>query len=506
MYGSLRLKVPMLDDFRFTGPERHLYKENRIQLTSVGIDIGSSTSLLVFSRLELEREDSRYVPVNRTILYESEILLTPYIEEATIDGDSLDHFINHQYEVAGLERRDVDTGALILTGVALLRNNARVIGDLFAQEAGRFVSVSAGDNLEATMAAYGSGAVTLSAQGHHTLMNVDIGGGTTKVAVCYEGKISDVVAMNVGARLVVWDSDDVIIRLEESGRRIGKAVGLDLKLGRRIKMRELRMIAAYMTDRLFEVIRLAPLTVGVRELMRTPPLTYAGQVNDVTFSGGVSEYIYDRHTNHFGDLGPLLAEEIRTQIAQTGIQVLRPLAGIKATVIGASQYAVQVSGATIFLSPLDVVPIRNIPVVTPDFSLHQANIDPAAIQENVKRTLNRFDLLGTESPFAVAFRWEGSATYARVRAFCEGIINGMKDVLSRGNPVVLVNDGDVGGLVGIHLKENMHLQNPVISIDGIDLREFDYIDIGSLIAGSGAVPVVIKSLIFPTSLHKLPAS
>ena len=99
---------------------------------------------------------------------------------------------------------------------------------------------------------------------------------------------------------------------------------------------------------------------------------------------------------------------------------------------------------------------------------------------------------------ALAFRWEGSATYARIRALCDGIIAGMKDNLNDGNPLVLVNDGDVGGLFGIHLKEEAHLSNPVISIDGIDLQEFDYIDIGSLIPSSGAVPVVIKSLIFPT--------
>lgn len=492
----------MLEDFRFTGPGRDLYGENRIQLTSVGIDIGSSTSLLVFSRLELEREDSRYVPVNRIVLYESEILLTPYIDDATIDGNTLGRFIDHQYEVAGLGRGDVDTGALILTGVALLRQNARAIGDLFAQEAGRFVTVSAGDNLEATMAAYGSGAVRLSAEGRRTVMNVDVGGGTTKIAVCSEGEISDVAAMNIGSRLVVWDSNGVIIRLEDAGRRIGKAVGLDLNLGGRIEMRELTTMTAYMADRLFEVIRLAPLTAETQELMRTLPLTHAGQVNAVTFSGGVSEFIYDRQANQFGDLGPLLAEKIKVKIAQTGTQVLQPATGIRATVIGVSQYAVQVSGSTIFVSPPEVVPICNIPVVTPDFILGEADIDPAAVQESVKRTLNRFDLRGRQWPVALAFRWEGSATYARIRAFCDGIIGGMEDIISGGNPMVLVNDGDVGGLFGIHLKEDVHLPNPVISIDGIDLRDFDYIDIGSFVASSGAVPVVIKSLIFPTSLNR----
>jgi ethanolamine utilization protein EutA len=494
----------MADDFHFTAPGRDLYEENRIQLTSVGVDIGSSTSLLVFSRLELERKDSRYVPVNRIILYESEILLTPYLDDTTIDGDSLGRFIDHQYEVAGLCREDVDTGALILTGVALFRQNARAIGDLFSREAGRFVAVSAGDNLETTMAAYGSGAVSLSAGDAHTLMNVDMGGGTTKIAVCSGGKITDVAAMDIGARLVVWDENGIIIRLEEAGRRIGKAVRLDLTLGRRIEMREMKAMADYMADRLCEVVSQSPLSQEASELMRTEPPA-AGHVNAVMFSGGVSEFIYGRQANQFGDLGPLLAEKIKANMAASAIQMLQPAVGIRATVIGASQYVVQVSGSTIFLSPLDVTPIRNIPVVTPDFVLGDADIDQTAIKESVRRALHRFDLQDGKSPVAIAFQWEGSATYDRINSFCGGVITGMKDNLNGGNPLVLVNDGDVGGLFGIHLKEELHLASPVISIDGIDLREFDFIDIGSLIASSGAVPVVIKSLMFSGAPNRPPA-
>src|SRR5258708_15629640 len=161
-------------------------EEDRIVLTSVGVDIGSSTSHLLFSRLELERQDGRYITVKREMLYQSDILLTPYAGATTIDGASLVTFIDQQYAAAGLTRQDVDTGALILTGVALLRDNARAIADLFAGEAGRFVSVSAGDNLEATMAAHGSGAVARSFAGG-AVMNVELGGGATQVVIFRDG-------------------------------------------------------------------------------------------------------------------------------------------------------------------------------------------------------------------------------------------------------------------------------------------------------------------------------
>jgi ethanolamine utilization protein EutA len=64
---------------------------------------------------------------------------------------------------------------------------------------------------------------------------------------------------------------------------------------------------------------------------------------------------------------------------------------------------------------------------------------------------------------------------------------------------VLAGDGDVGGLLGIHLREEMKLANPVVSIDGLELKQFDFIDIGEMLESSGAVAVVIKSLIFPAS-------
>jgi len=100
---------------------------------------------------------------------------------------------------------------------------------------------------------------------------------------------------------------------------------------------------------------------------------------------------------------------------------------------------------------------------------------------------------------AVAFHWEGSATFQRLQAFCSGIAEGLTDIFVKGHPLVLVNDGDIGGIIGLHFQEEMQMQTPIISTDGIALTDFDYIDIGALIPSSGAVPVVIKSLIFPAS-------
>jgi ethanolamine utilization protein EutA len=173
-------------------------------------------------------------------------------------------------------------------------------------------------------------------------------------------------------------------------------------------------------------------------------------------------------------------------------------AGIRATVIGASQYTMQVSGSTIYVAPVDVLPLRNLPVIAPELDLGET-IDPAAVAAAVETVLRRLDLAEGESPVAVCYHWRGSATFQRLSAFCRGIAQGLAPLLAQGHPLVLVGDGDVGGLIGMHCREELGLANAVVSIDGIELKEFDYVDIGALLEGSGAVPVVIKSLIFPTS-------
>jgi ethanolamine utilization protein EutA len=225
----------------------------------------------------------------------------------------------------------------------------------------------------------------------------------------------------------------------------------------------------------------------------------------VSFSGGVSEYIYGREKRNFGDLGPLLAEGIRKRVEEWGPEIVPPVEGIRATVVGASQYTIQVSGNTIYVEPNDVLPQRNIPVIAPALSLDSDELDCPAITGSITEALTRMELKNSETPVALCFRWKRSATFKRLDDFCKSVIRGMKPLLDRGLPLVLVNDSDVGGLIGLHCHEIIGLPNPVVSIDGIVLSEFEYIDIGALLESSGAVPVVIKSLVFPESAVSIQA-
>ena len=483
----------------FSNANRHMQEEEELQLTTVGVDIGSSTSHLVFSQLQLTLEGSRYRVTKRTILNESKILLTPYVDETRIDVEALEAFINEQYKNAKIRRDEVDTGALILTGVAVRRRNARAIAELFAQEAGKFVAVSAGDGLEATMAAHGSGAAAHSAKTGGIVLNIDIGGGTSKLALCNNGKVQEVSAVDIGARLVAFDQDGTVVRIEEAGRKHAAWAGTNVTLGQKLSQDALRALASGMVDKLFAILKPEPLTEDIQGLLRLPRLSYRGEVDSVMFSGGVSEFIYNREKTSFGDLGPLIADEIHRRMPDLGMLVMEPTARIRATVIGASQYAIQVSGNTIFITPQDAVPVRNVPVVAPEFALDVDDLSKETVKDATLNALRRLDLLNARQPVAIAFHWQGSATFFRLQSFSQGLVQGLKDILDKGHPLVLVNDGDIGGIVGLHFQEELQIQNSIISIDGIALNDFDYIDIGELIQSSGSVPVVIKSLIFPAS-------
>jgi ethanolamine utilization protein EutA len=289
------------------------------------------------------------------------------------------------------------------------------------------------------------------------------------------------------------------VRIEEAGRRFASELGIELELGGALEPQAAKAMATRMVDRLMEAMAGGSPTAAGHGLLRLDPLVIPGRIDQITFSGGVSEYIYGREAEMFGDLGVLLAQEIRERLATSPAKLEASTEGIRATVIGASQYTTQVSGSTIYVSPMEALPLRNVPVIAPALALEAEVIDPAAVAASIKTVLKRLDLGEGDTPVAVFVPWRGSATFRRLDDFCRGALDGLADILAKGHPLVLVGDGDVGGLLGIHLREEMHIGNAIVSVDGLELKEFDYIDIGTMLPTSGAVPVVIKSLIFPTS-------
>jgi ethanolamine utilization protein EutA len=479
----------------------YYYTEN-IELTTVGIDIGSSTSHLMFSKLHLQRlgqyHSSRYVVVSRETIHRSPILLTPYTADYNINAEQLGEFIHQSYLEAELKPEDIDSGAIILTGEAVKRSNARAIADLFASEAGKFVCASAGHNLEAIMAAHGSGAAALSKGGTGTVLNVDVGGGTSKLALIQNGEILETAAINVGGRLVAMDEGGRIIRIEPAAMMVAETLGLTLHLGDNLEPADQQRLAEALADCLLGAVRHEKLSPLAEKLMLTPALTTTAHIDAVTFSGGVSEFIYEREERDFGDIARPLSEAIRSRITAHVLPAPVQASGerIRATVIGASQFTVQVSGNTISVTREDILPIHNLQVIYPRLP-DRERIEPGEMQEAIERAFQRLDLVDGEQAVALAIDWNGMPAYPLLRNLADGIVQGLKKTLAAGLPLVLVFNNDFGALVGEIVRDEFAVKNDIVSVDTIGLQEFDYIDIGEVIYPAHVVPVVVKSLVFP---------
>ncbi len=481
-----------------------IWSADNVELTTVGIDIGSSTSHLMFARVHMQRLatalSSRFVVVERKILWESPILLTPYLPDYTIDTAKLAGFVESCYSGAGLLRGSIDSGAVILTGEALKRKNARAIADLFSAESGKFVCASAGHHMEAALAAHGSGTMKLSADRRKTLLNVDIGGGTTKFALIRDGELLATLAVAVGGRLLVEDPGQGPVRIEEPILEVARSLGIELRPGAKLGSKDRQRLVDRMAGILVAMIaRRKPDALAARLLVTEgwPKALADARVDAITFSGGVAEYVYGRETQRFGDLGPDLAHALRHAIAHGGIAapVWDPGHGIRATVTGASQFTVQVSGNTIYISDADILPLRNLPVLACRLELSET-VSAGAIERAVRAALASSDFEDGSGPVALAFSWSGDPAHARLHAVASGIRAAVPRTVSARLPIVLLIDGDVGLTLGRVLHHEVASDSRVVAIDGVKLSAFEYVDIGTPIETTNVVPVIIKSLVF----------
>ena len=468
-------------------------------LVSVGIDIGSSTSHLVFSQLTLRREGAslsgRFKVAEREILYRSRIMLTPYLSETLIDTDKVKQFIEEVYKEAGFSPEDIDTGAVIITGEALKKENAQPIVEYFAKYSGKFICAAAGQNHEALLAAYGCGAVDLSKAEHNTVLNIDIGGGTTKFALIENGVVTQTASVNIGARLIAFDDSNVVTRIEDTGRALMSELGYAVELGKKMMKRQKEDFADLMAKVLFELIEWKPLSPLTKRLMLTPLFkNYGGldQIDSIVISGGVSEHVYDRDRTYYGDVGPILGKKMRSYLKKLPKRNIfrKPIEGIRATVIGAGEYTIQASGNTSYISAPQILPAFGLKVVR--VSLKQGQ----PVLETLRQSLAKFDLTTINSGVALSISLDGQLDYKSIREVAEGIAAICKGSEGGKNPLYLVQEVDIAKSLGAILKEELGLNRHVISIDGIEVGDLDYIDIGKPMGTTEVIPVTVKSLMF----------
>lgn len=485
----------------FDESQHPLWRVDRVELQSVGIDIGSATTHFIFSTLEMRRQgsalSSRFAVTERRIRHASRIIQTPFKDGLLLDVEALSKELDTAYLEAGISPDDLETGAVITTGDAARKRNASAVVALLSEQAGKFVCASAGPVLEARLAANGSGAVARSrrATNGRSVLNIDIGGGTTKLAIAKAGDVTGVTALNVGARLLTFDDHGNLNKIEPSALHLAEHLGIDLSLGKPLAKASLEALSSAMIQAIMEAARGTPTSSFARELLILEPLRSEDQFDAILISGGVSEFFYGRETGEFGDIGKQLAQDLRSQLLTcfAGTLIETPDQGIRATVIGASQFSAQVSGNTIFIARPEALPLRNVPVVP--VPINPDDVSSCAIQQSTTNAITDADL-AEASPVALAITWPYGPAYDGIHTLCVGLAAAIRGQKVKRTAYVVVLDDDIAMTVGGHLRQHLGDTAELICLDGIELDALDYVDVSQEDPIAKVVTVTVKSLVF----------
>lgn len=490
------------DDYEGPIEDHPLWQRDNVILTSVGIDIGSAGTQVLFSRVHLQRQavdlSSRYLVIERETLFESPVSLTPYASETLIDARALGELVDQAYAAARLRPEDIDTGVVILTGEALRRKNSEPIARILSEKCGDLVCATAGHHMEAMLAAHGSGAAQVSHDRGERVLNIDIGGGTTKLAVIDRGQVLSTAAIHVGGRLLAVNAGMQLERMDPAGQTHAERAGFHWNVGDQVSEDELRAVAESMADDIVAALSGDLSSRDADDLYLTDPIEQLHDIDAIVCSGGVAEYIYKRESREFGDLGMKLGHALRSRIddGRLAWPLLPDSQGIRSTALGCSEFTAQLSGNTGYIShPQSLLPRRNLTVLRPVFEF-TANFDSDALADAIRRHMVMFEVDPAGDEFVLAFHFAGTPTYKRLRRFADGIAGALEQRIAAGKAIYVILDADVALNVGAILHRELGIPCETLVIDGLALWDFDSIDIGKLRMPSATVPVTIKSLIF----------
>ena len=452
------------------------------RLLSIGLDVGTTSTQMILSELVIENHAGSFsVPqmqiADRKILYKSPVHFTPLLDDSHVDGEKLKQLVQQEYAAAGIRREQVDTGAVIITGETSRKENAEAVLTALSDFAGDFVVATAGPDLESVLAAKGSGAVEYSEETGKTVLHMDIGGGTSNLALICDGKIVETGCLNVGGRLLKFDESGGVTYASPVLKGIST-----LHVGDMAQLSQVEEVADILTQALEMAAGLRQKSQLLEQLTTEgTAMTIPSKPIVVSFSGGVADCIdAEKPWLAFGDMGPVLGQKIKKSRLCAGEYRLGEET-IRATVIGVGCHSAQLSGSTVFYRNMDF-PMKNLPVIClPEDAVQMPQ---AELVELIRQKRRQQDTQGI-----LFLPGRHDLSYNGIKELAQSIAAGME-----GQPLWVAAEQDMAKALGQALA--LHLPNGTqcLCIDGLKLAEGDYLDVGAPIGP--AVPVVIKTLIF----------
>ncbi|WP_432409615.1 ethanolamine ammonia-lyase reactivating factor EutA [Wukongibacter sp. M2B1] len=471
-------------------------------ILSVGIDIGTSTTQLVFSRITIENTASmasvpRIKIIDKEVIYRSDIHFTPLRSLKEIDGIGVRKIIEKEYKKADISPDDVDTGAVIITGETARKENAREVLNTLSGLAGDFVVATAGPDLEGIIAGKGAGAAQISKKKGAVVVNLDIGGGTTNIAVFKNGEAIDTACLDIGGRLIKLNKDTLAVTyISPKLKQLAESIGLNISEGKRLTLQELSQLMVRMVEILEEVIGVKDVTPGLDLMLTDHDLRRDYDVDFVSFSGGVADCIYDEDKTdlyEYGDIGIVLGKKIKDSNLVRKGNMVKPAETIRATVVGAGSHTTDISGSTITFDE-EVLPIKNIPILK--LTDEDEQLPLSKLASIIADKLKWFRLENDKQQVALAMKGVKNASFETIQELSKCIIDGMKEIIELNLPLIVIVEHDIAKALGQTLKAQLSYKKDVVCIDSVMVENGDYIDIGNSISNGKVVPVIVKTLLF----------
>lgn len=472
-------------------------------ILSVGIDIGTSTTQLVFSRITMENSAGFFsVPrisiVSKEVIYKSGVYLTPLKTAVLIDGEAVRSIVAKEFQAAGFTPADVDTGAVIITGESARKENAAAVLHELSSFAGDFVVSTAGPDLESIIAGKGSGAFQYSLDNSCLTANLDIGGGTTNIVLFDSGEVVGKGCLDIGGRLIRVDPDWQVLYVSPAAGAVAQSVGVPLSTGRRTSPEALSRITDKMADLLAQALYVLP-QEDLLKAVRTAASSWLPQppkpIRRVFFSGGVADCM-DAHGSDlipYGDIGVLLGRSLAQGALVRSIQRMKGSETIRATVVGAGTYTTSISGSTISYAE-ELFPMKNLPSLKLTLSQQQRCFagDRAFLAGQIRWFLEQ----SGAKELILALPGKPDPGYGELKTLAGCLAAAMDQALPPGKPVLIALEQDMAKALGFLLQGLLQGKRKVVCIDGVKLEQGDFIDLGKPMLDGLVVPVITKTLLF----------